>query len=92
MGKNRDYVVCASCGDASWQYAYRARKKEQVTQGPSGSNRGLGVSPSEGQRHDWRSRLESAGTNSAAWSGGMELLSRPVGCKPRAGKVAVGFG
>ena len=29
MGKNRDYVVCASCGDASWQYAYRAWKNPQ---------------------------------------------------------------
>ena len=27
MGKNRDYVVCTSCGDASWQFAYRAWKK-----------------------------------------------------------------
>ena len=29
MGKNRDYVVCTSCGDASWQFAYRAWKKPQ---------------------------------------------------------------
>ena len=29
MGKNRDYVVCSSCGDASWQYAYRAWKAPQ---------------------------------------------------------------
>ena len=29
MGKNRDYVVCARCGDASWQFAYRAWKKPQ---------------------------------------------------------------
>ena len=29
MGKNRDYVVCSSCGDASWQFAYRAWKNPQ---------------------------------------------------------------
>ena len=29
MGRNRDCVVCPSCGDASWQYAYRAWKNPQ---------------------------------------------------------------
>ena len=29
MGKNCDYVVCSSYGDASWQYAYRAWKAPQ---------------------------------------------------------------
>ena len=29
MGRNRDCVVCPRCGDASWQYAYRAWKNPQ---------------------------------------------------------------